>query len=329
MEADNFLYPEHGVSDSGVLKYSLSPSYWSLLSQDVMKSFLAEVKTKGWQKAISTSSNPKIKALYLFTDSPSRADGTFYLSLNDQSRVLDLGSGWGSYTFALSPRVKEVVAADANLESLEFIALRARQDNCCNISAVQIEPLDFAKLPFVDGIFDAVIMNGVLEWVGSHLKKGDPLKIQQNCLKEVSRVLKPGGKIWLGTENRFGLRYFLGAPDDHLKYYSEQGIAYTTLVPRFIASLITKKKLGQPYRTYTHSLAGLKRLLGKAGFSNLEFYYPDPDYRSVSPKIFPIISSEVSANITKRQPVWFKVITFPIKRFVFCDSFFVAARREK
>jgi len=305
-------------------------SYWNLLDPQIMKAFLEDVKSKGWKAAIQTSNNPKIKELYLFTDCPPRADGTFYLSLTEQSSVLDLGAGWGSYTFALSPRVGQITAADSSLESLGFIKLRAEQDAIENISTVHIKPLDFGKIPFAGGSFDCVIMNGVLEWVGSYLKSGDPLKMQKNCLKEVFRILKKNGELWIGIENRFGLRYFTGAPDDHLLYYSSKEIKYTTLFPRFIADIITRLKIGVPYRTYTHSLWGLKRMLKKAGFNDIEFYFPETDYRARSTQILPINSREtkeiISGRIKNKFLRW--IISFIKLEPALCDSFFLRARRE-
>jgi SAM-dependent methyltransferase len=316
---------------NGVLKLSGSPSYWGLLPAEVMRVFLKQVRARGWRDAILSSAYPEIKGLYAFTDCPSRADGAFYLSLTPRARVLDLGSGWGSYTFALSPRVKEVVAADTSLESLEFISLRARQDNRNNITAVQIEPLDYGKIPFADNSFDAVIMNGVLEWVGSYLKKGDPLKIQEKCLKEVRRVLKPGGEAWIGIENRFGLRYLLGAQDDHLKYYSSKKIAYTTLFPRLMAGLITKISLGIPYRTYTHSLWGYRRLLKRAGFKTTEFYFPEQDYRAASSRIYPVQSGQVRKSLKNRmrKPAWLKLLSLLRLEPALCDSYFILLRSGK
>jgi precorrin-6B methylase 2 len=118
-----------------------------------MPGFLTEVKDRGWERAIIESTHPEVKGLYLFTHCPFRTDGAFYLSLNNNSTVLDLGSGWGSYTFGLSPRVKTIVAADSNLESLRFISLRAQQEKRDNVLAVKIDPLDFGKIPFADELF--------------------------------------------------------------------------------------------------------------------------------------------------------------------------------
>jgi ubiquinone/menaquinone biosynthesis C-methylase UbiE len=325
------LISNNWETEDGVVKTSSHPSYWNLLPPDEMETFLKEVKAKSWKTAINSSNNPKIKNQYLFTDCPSRADGTLYLSLTKESRVLDLGSGWGSYTFALSPKVKEIVAADSSLESLKFISLRAKEEDRKNLSTVQIDPLDYGKLPFKDNSFDAVILNGVLEWVGSYLKAGDPLKIQNKCLKEINRILKPGGELWIGIENRFGLRYFLGAGDDHLKYYTEKKIAYTTIVPRIIASFITQKEIKMPYRTYTHSLPGLERLLKRSGFEELNFYYPESDYRADSTKIIPLNSKEVSRSIKNRIPKnsWLGIFPLFGLEKALCDSYFVSARKRR
>jgi ubiquinone/menaquinone biosynthesis C-methylase UbiE len=307
-----------------------SGSYWEIIPQNQMTAFLDEVKRLGWKDAINYSSDQKIREQYLWTECPSRADGTYYLPISSKSTVLDLGSGWGSYTFPLSKRAGTVVSADSCLESLKFISLRAAQDNIENILAAHIDPLDFGKLPFGDGQFDCVIMNGVLEWVGSFLKKGDPKHIQERCLKEVNRVLKPGGTLFIGMENRFGFKYLLGAPDDHLLYYSpDKKIAYTSLFPRFIANIVTKTQLGISYRTYTHSISGHTRMLKQAGFRKLDFYYPENGYRSVNTNIIPIPSPSADRAMTERygNNAVFKLLGAIKGKHYFCDSFFIIGEK--
>jgi len=316
----------------GVMKLSKTGTYWEIIPKDQMDVFLARILEIGWHEAIKTSDVHKIRDLYTWTDCPSRSDGSYYLPLTRESKVLDLGSGWGSYTFPLSSRAGLVVAADSCMESLRFISLRAKQDGINNIRTAHIDPLDFGILPFASGKFDSVIMNGVLEWVGSYLKKGDPKKIQQNCLKEVYRVLKPGGTLYIGMENRFGFQYFLGAPDDHLIYYSsEKKVAYTMLLPRYIANLISQKILGVPYRTYTHSLFGHKRMLRKAGFKRTDFYYPEDGYRASTTKIIPLKSKEVSKIMNKKHGnnIFFKLASKLFGEGFFCDSYFIVAHKEE
>jgi len=309
--------------EDGIYKFSTNPSYWNLLTQDESQEFLKDVNEHGWKKAILQSTLSKVRNLYNFTECIPRADSSFYLNLTRDSVVLDAGSGWGNYSFAISPRVKHVVAADSSFESLRFVNYRVQQDKIENISPVFIDPLDYAKLPFIDGIFDAAIFNGVLEWVGSFLKSGDPLKIQQKCLKEVNRILKNEGQIFIAIENRFGLNYFEGKPDDHTKYYRPEGLKYTTLLPRFISNWISKKHLGVPYRTYTHSLWGIKRMLRKAGFKNIKAYWPDPDYRSVYMAIYPINANEIKNRLKKRLR-FFSWIPF---KYFLCDSFIIIASK--
>lgn len=331
-EKDRFICGKCGekwAREQGVAKLSSSPSYWGIIPAEEMKSLLGVVREKGWKDAILSSPDQKIKDLYLFTDCPARADGAFYLSLGPSSKVLDLGAGLGSYTFALAPRVGRVVAADTNLDSLEFISLRAQQDGRRNISAVQIEPLDLGTIPFADKSFDAVIMNGVLEWVGAYSKNGDPLRLQRDCLKEVRRILRPGGEVWIGIENRFGLRYLLGAPDDHLRYYSQsRPVSWTTLAPRVIANWITKRAVGVPYRTYTHSLWGYRRMLKRAGFDAVDLYFPEQDYRAASTRIIPLASEDVEKLMRARMrgPAWLKLFSWLRLEKALCDSYFIRAR---
>ena len=50
-------------------------------------------------------------------------------------------------------------------------------------------------------------------------------------------------------------------------------------MPRFLANIVSKKKLGKPYRTYTYSKRGYVRLLKDAGFDTPpDFYIAHPGY---------------------------------------------------
>jgi len=109
------------------------------------------------------------------------------LEIGPESVVLDAGSGTGIVTMSLldsgfSP--KTVVALDLSFNSLRLSGEQfAKKKRYSPISGVQGNIL---TLPFEDGTFDMVMTCGVLEYV--NLDDG---------LKELSRVLKPNGKLVL------------------------------------------------------------------------------------------------------------------------------------
>ncbi|NUN95487.1 MAG: hypothetical protein HUU16_04885 [Candidatus Omnitrophica bacterium] len=83
--------------------------------------------------------------------------------------------------------------------------------------------------------------------------------------------LRPGGWLYVGIENRFGISYFLGAMDhSYLKY--------TSLLPRPLADWVTRRRRGHAYRTYTYSPIGYRRLLEGAGFGEIRFFGVMPTY---------------------------------------------------
>src|SRR5207247_3905314 len=96
---------------------------------------------------------------------------------------------------------------------------------------------------------------------------------QIEFLEEVHRILKPDGHLYIGIENRYGYGYFFGVPEDHT------GVKYAALAPRWLADVLVTRANGHPYRTYTYSYAGLRSLLGEAGFPSASFFAPIPDYR--------------------------------------------------
>ncbi|MFN6962697.1 MAG: class I SAM-dependent methyltransferase [Pyrinomonadaceae bacterium] len=110
------------------------------------------------------------------------------LDVKPDSFVLDAGSGTGIVTLAMQDagiKPRRTIALD-----LSFNSLRIARDEFSKkkraskaISCVQGNIL---KLPFADGAFDLVMTCGVLEYVD--LDEG---------LRELSRVLKPSGKLVL------------------------------------------------------------------------------------------------------------------------------------
>jgi len=90
------------------------------------------------------------------------------------SVVLDVGCGsYAAFLKAISPHVKHGVGVDFKVENTQFANLQTKQLRLEN------------HLPFEDSTFNIVTMLAVLE----HIEN------EQQILKEIYRVLVPGGKL--------------------------------------------------------------------------------------------------------------------------------------
>jgi SAM-dependent methyltransferase len=101
-------------------------------------------------------------------------------------RVLDIGCGTGGLGDLIGDSCELYVGADYNLHVLQFAdpGLQRKYLQC-----------DGVRLPFRDGVFDYIFAFDVLE----HVQGGDALQIQ--FLRELKRVVRPSGMIFLTTPN--------------------------------------------------------------------------------------------------------------------------------
>ena len=107
------------------------------------------------------------------------------LHLAPHSKVLEIGCGSGRYALQVAATVGcSVVGLDTNAPGIQTAHQLAASRNVA--SQVRFEICDAAKnLPFSDSIFDAVFANDVLCHLPGRL----------NVLREMFRVLKPGGRM--------------------------------------------------------------------------------------------------------------------------------------
>jgi ubiquinone/menaquinone biosynthesis C-methylase UbiE len=218
------------------------------------------------------------------------------LELPPEARVLDLGCGLGNLTSNLAPHVAEVVALDLTWERLLFAQKRFERLNPRDRITL-VAAGDGKHLPFPEAHFDCIVLSGVLEWVAddgagvpkdaprvlrawkmfaSFFGESNPRKIQLNFLMELRRILKPDGQLMVAIENRLDYEYFAGRPDHH------SGLLWASLMPRMLANVYSIAATRRPYRTYTHSYFGIRRLFAAAGFPALEFYGLAPGYSGLA-----------------------------------------------
>jgi SAM-dependent methyltransferase len=147
-----------------------------------------------------------------------------------------------------------------------------------------------------------VLLVGVLEWLGADYdfvvsrdygRKGflaspesSPAFLQLTALKEIRRVLRPRGLLFIAIENRFFYKHFWGSPDPHT------AMPFSSLLPRPLANIYMRLLKKRDYTEYTYSYWGYNRILKKAGFGSADFYAVMPSYREPE-VIIPLASSRL------------------------------------
>lgn len=277
---DQFICPScsrtYPIRD-GIPSFVKEDFYWGNLLQEDMQELIGRMKSQNWQEAlndqIKNDKQGKLKSLEPYIFDNQRAAWQFFFPLNKNSKVLDIGSLWGTLPFQLAKQCKTVIAVDAVIENCKFMNIRKQQDDVSNIQVVCANATD---IPFPDESFDLVILNGVLEWTGLADPQLNPLHIHRQILAKIHKMLKKGGQLYIGIENRFGADCLLGAKDPHT------GLRFITVLPRIIADYYSHTKRGRRYSEITHSYWGLKKILKQCHFDKVDFYMPLPNYRHFS-----------------------------------------------
>ena len=208
--------------------------------------------------------------------SVARANLLRPLNLNNVQRVLELGCGCGSITRYLGEQPGiQVDSIEGSPSRAALAALR-----CKDLDNVTITTANFNKIEIPENYYDLVLFVGVTEYAGrfsAHERDQDAL---QDLLAIGRRASTPEGVTVVAIENRVGLKYLMGACEDHY------GVPYVGLDDYPESSGI---------RTYTKD--EWQTQLNLAGFTNYHFAYPFPDYKVPSL----LISDDALADVEQRS----------------------------
>ena len=193
---------------------------------------------------------------FLYHFSPLREQILSWFPFQENMDVLEIGSGCGAVTGALLGKVRSVTSVDLSMRRSKINANRHRDEE-----GLRIVVGNFQDAEKDLGMYDVITLIGVFEYGRAYIGGETPYL---TFLQTVKRHLRPGGRIFIAIENRFGLKYWAGCTEDHsgrlfegLEGYLQEGSAKT----------FTKKEL--------------TALAEEAGFGEGErhWYYPFPDYK--------------------------------------------------
>lgn len=106
-------------------------------------------------------------------------------------RVLDLGCGWGTFSFVLAPMVKNVTGIDFSKKSIELCKTKLRKTKLKNVRFIRA---DAQKTDLQASSFNYIIGADLFE----HLYPEQSV----NVIKECRRLLKHGGRLVIWTPHR-------------------------------------------------------------------------------------------------------------------------------
>ncbi len=186
--------------------------------------------------------------------SPLRANLLRVLPLPREGRALELGSGLGALTRYLGETMASVVAVEGSVRRAALTRQR-----CRDLPQVEVVAANFFHVRFPRP-FDLITLIGVLEYAALYGKgDGDPF---HSLLRHAYEALAEHGVLLLAIENRLGLKYLAGAPEDHL------GRPYAGVD-------------GYPEEATPRTFGRLEllRLLEESGFVDFQVLLPFPDYK--------------------------------------------------
>ncbi|HKE72613.1 MAG TPA: methyltransferase [Acidimicrobiales bacterium] len=175
------------------------------------------------------------------------------LDIRPGMRVLDAGAGSGALSRYVGELGAEVVALEGNPSRAAAAAVRCADLPNVTVLAGALGDLDLAER------FDVVLLVGVLEYSGAAAGgAGGP----EEMLARARAHLAPGGAVVVAIENQIGLKYLMGAHEDHLgrPWVGIEGYA-------------------GPPGARTWSRRQLGELLRGAGLDDQHWLAPFPDYK--------------------------------------------------
>ncbi len=191
----------------------------------------------------------------LYHLSPLRENIVEWIPMEPDAKVLEVGSGCGAITGALSRKAGSVTCVD--LSEKRSLINAYRHSECEN---VRIHVGNFKDIePDLPRDYDFICLIGVFEYGKSYIGGKSPYS---EFLRILLPHLKKGGRIIIAIENKYGMKYFAGCKEDHLGTYF---------------SGIENYEDGGGVRTFSRK--GLERIFQRCGVEEWHFYYPYPDYK--------------------------------------------------
>ena len=219
------------------------------IEDDIIK-YIAQYEPEDYDKAVCEHLD---WAVYYHLTNVRRNLLNWY-PFQKEASVLEIGAGCGALTGLLCDKCKKVTAVELSKRRATAAQLRCREKDNLEVIVGNLNDIEFGEK------FDYITLIGVLEYQGTYTDSDSPYK---DFLVKIKSLLKDDGKLLVAIENKYGVKYWCGAGEDHT------GVPFDGL---------NQYKLGGQ-KTRTFAREELTELLKESGYANCFFYYPMPDYK--------------------------------------------------
>ena len=238
--------------------------------------------------------------------------------LKKEMKVLEVGGNLGELTGVLCEKCQEVVTIEPDIEKARLLAKRHEtQEN------LEVVVGNFEDISLENNKFDIITLIGVIPKIKQLMNRNYTLI---ECIQYLEQYLTEDGRFLIAVDNKFGLRYFAGNPENIFNQKFESLIGYSN----------------RQEKVETFTKTTLEKQLQAKGYK-ANFYYPLPDYRLANviftDKELPRYNSvdkynsyytEKSDTIINEIDVFREILKTDEQMFpFFANSFFVEVSRKE
>ncbi len=170
-----------------------------------------------------------------------------------EMKVLEIGGNLGELTGILCEQCHDVTTIEPDLAKARLLAKRHETQENLEVVVGNLENIQ------LDQKFDIITLIGIIPKMKQLMNRNCTLI---ECMQFLETHLTENGKFLIAVDNKFGLRYFAGNPENIFHEKFESLIGYSN----------------RQEKVETFTKVSLEQMLQTNGYTT-NFYYPLPDYR--------------------------------------------------
>ena len=175
--------------------------------------------------------------------------------INKNDVVLEIGSECGALSSSILKYTENLDCIEVSKAQSEINYERNKEYNSLSIFVGNIKHIS----PQLGKKYDKIFLVGSLAQASKYCPNSK--NPYHELLLEAKKLLKENGQLFVAIENKYGMKYFNGAKEDYTGNAFESIEGYQTNAVK------------------TFSNVQLRKMLNEAGYKNVYFYYPLPDYK--------------------------------------------------